>query len=54
MPKAFGKLVVKIEACKPYSDSLEILMASSTVVTRIIGNTGPNGSSHAKRMSVVT
>ena len=54
MSNAFLKSFVNTEDCNPYSDSLQILTASSKSLTLIIGNTGPNGSSQAICISKLT
>ena len=45
---------VNTHPCKPYLLSLTYRNASSSVATRTIGTTGPNGSSQHRRMSSVT
>jgi translation elongation factor EF-Tu-like GTPase len=40
--------------CKPYSEAFAISTACSVEETRMIGSTGPNGSSQAMRISTVT
>ena len=51
---ANGKFFVNTADCSPYSDLFAISIASSTEFILIIGNTGPNGSSQAILISVVT
>mmetsp|Transcript_9453 Transcript_9453/g.40142 ORF Transcript_9453/g.40142 Transcript_9453/m.40142 type:complete len:248 (+) Transcript_9453:211-954(+) len=51
---ASSTFFVNTHPCRPYLLSLTNRKASSSVFTRTTGTTGPKGSSHAKRISLVT
>mmetsp|Transcript_23266 Transcript_23266/g.65328 ORF Transcript_23266/g.65328 Transcript_23266/m.65328 type:complete len:256 (+) Transcript_23266:88-855(+) len=51
---ALSMSLVKTQPCKAYLLALQCATPSSALPTRTMGTTGPKGSSHARRMSLVT